>query len=223
MKFARTLVLLGCVLFVGAFTMPPYKDQSLFMERYMAMGVGQSEAYWKLRDEMLTPRYQLQDYGITLASIGIAGLFFLRKRPGTVSAPRRRSTLIGIAIVAAFAAVSGYVFDLSLAFTWGEFPHWADSMAIPLMGVPFQLFLLLAWAAIHMLFLLGRYQPSAPLALAYSRDASLWLLFVSAVTVAACAIALALGQYYYAVPAALWVYLYLCLAAGRRAGHDTQP
>jgi len=46
-----------------AFSIAPYKDEELFMERYMALSVGQGEEYSKLRDEMLTPKYQLQDYG----------------------------------------------------------------------------------------------------------------------------------------------------------------
>lgn len=56
MKIAVALVFVGAALFAFAFTMPPYKDEKAFMERYMQMGAGQSKDYWKLRDEMLTPR-----------------------------------------------------------------------------------------------------------------------------------------------------------------------
>lgn len=221
MKLSLALTVLGVVLFAVAFSIPPYKDQRLFTQRYMAMGVGQSEEYWKLRDEMLTPRYQLQDYGVTLIAGGLTALFCLRNRRRPLSAPRKRTTLIAIGIAAALASVAGYVFDLLLAFERGEFPHWADSMGIPLMGVPFLLALLLAWTTVHMLFLRERFQPGAALVIALSRRANLWLLFISAVTVAVCAMAMGLGQYYYAIPAGLWLYFYLSLAAGRRAANGT--
>ena len=88
MKISVALTFVGAALFAFAFTMPPYKDEKAFMERYMQMGAGQSKDYWKLRDEMLTPRYQLQDYGVTLAAGGLTALFFLRKRRVGLSAPR---------------------------------------------------------------------------------------------------------------------------------------
>lgn len=72
----------------------------------MAMGDGQIEDYWKLREAMLTPRYLLQDYGVLLVGVGLRAVLFLRKRHVPVSAPRRRATLVAIGSVTAFAAVA---------------------------------------------------------------------------------------------------------------------
>jgi hypothetical protein len=220
MRFAALLMIIGAALFAFAFSMAPYKDEKLFMERYLGMSAGQSKEYWALRDEMLTPRFQLQDYGLTFVAIGLLTALVLRRR-AHVSAPNSRAALIVIALAAPFVTVAGYVFDLLLAATRGEFPHWADSMGIPLSGVPFQLLLLLIWAGAHLIFLWGSYQPAAPLALAFSWKANPWLLFVSAVTVIFTALTAALGQYYYALPGVLWLYIYLALAAGRRAANGT--
>ena len=63
MKLAAILLLAGLALIGHAFSLAPYKDEALFMERYGRMSAGQSQEYWRLRDEMLTPKYDLQDYG----------------------------------------------------------------------------------------------------------------------------------------------------------------
>lgn len=68
MKLSAILLLIGVAILGYAYSIAPYKDEALFMERYMALSAGQSNEYWKLRDEMLTPKFQLQDYGGTLVA-----------------------------------------------------------------------------------------------------------------------------------------------------------
>ncbi len=69
MKLATILLLVGVTILAYAMSIAPYKDETLFMQRYMALSAGQSAEYWKLRDEMLTPKFQLQDYGGTLVAV----------------------------------------------------------------------------------------------------------------------------------------------------------
>jgi hypothetical protein len=222
MKLSAILLLLGVIIIGYAYSLPPYNDEALFMERYMALSEGQSTEYWKLRDEMLTLKFQLQDYGGTLIAIA-AGVFIVsHKGWRQLKSPSSRATLFGIAFVAPLLTVGAYAFDLFQGYARGEFPHWADSMGIPLMGVPVLLVVLLVWAGAQLAFLRSTYQ-SASLALAVSRRSNWWLLSISAITVVLVALCAAVGQYWYAIPGAVWLYYYISLAATRRAANAAEP
>lgn len=221
MKIAAILLVIGAALWGYALTLSPYKNEQLFMARYMGMSAGQSEEYWKLRDEMLTPKFQLEDYGVTLAALAVALFLVTRKGQVQLCSPNSRKTLVALAIALPFITVGGYVFDLFQAFDRGEFPHWADSMGIPLMGVPIQFIILLVWSLAHLSFLRGAYQPATPLVHAVSLKSNWWLLFISAVTAILVLTSAAAGQYWYAIPGAFWLYLYLSLGAVRRVANGT--
>lgn len=222
MKFAVILLLVGAILMGYAYSLAQYKDEALFMERYMALSDGQSNEYWKLREEMLTPKFQLQDYGGTLVALSIGVLLVSRKGWRQLRSPKSRVTLFGLAFAAPLLTAGAYVFDLMQGFSRGDFPHWADSMAIPLMGVPALLLVLLAWSAGHLAFL-RRTHRSELLSYALSLQANWWLLAVATVTAVLLALSAATGRYWYAIPGAVWLYFYISLAASRRATHDAEP
>lgn len=219
MKIAVGLLLIGVAFVAYSFSVPAYTDEKVFMERYMAMSAGQSAEYWKLRDQMLTPKYKLQDYGGTLITAGIGILALTRK--DRIRAPKSRLAVVALALVAPFVSVGAFVFDLLQGHRRGEFPRWADSLGIPLMGVPVQLVVMLLWAITHLAFLRNAYSPEAPLALALSRQSNKWLLVISSITALLITLCVAVGTYWYAIPGALWLYIYLSLAAGRRAAGET--
>lgn len=222
MKLAAILLLIGVAILGYASSIAPYKDEALFMERYMALSSGQSTEYSKLRDEMLTPKFQLQDYGGTLIAVAVGVFLFSRRGWQNLKSPKSRATLLGLVFSVPFLTIGAYVFDLFLGFARGEFPHWADSMGIPLMGTPVLLVVLLAWSGAHLAFLRGTYQATL-LSQAASRKANWWLLFVAALTVVLVALCASFGQYWYAVPGVAWLYFYLSLAAARRATSAAEP
>jgi hypothetical protein len=166
---------------------------------------------------MLTSKFQLQDYGRTLLAMATGMFIVLRKGWRRLSSPKRRLTLFGIAFAAPILSISAYVFDLFQAFDRGEFPHWADSMGIPLMGVPFVLMILFLWSAVHLVFLKANYQP-APLILAISLKSNWWLLSISIITLILAVSSALFGHYWYAITDIFWLYFYLSLAAFRRLG-----
>jgi hypothetical protein len=222
MKLSAILLLIGLAIIGYAYSLTPYKDEALFNERYMALSAGQSTEYWKLRDEMLTPKFQLQDYGGTLIAIAAVISIVSRKGWKQVKSPTSRATMFGVTFAAPFLTVGAYVFDLFQGFDRGEFPHWADSIGIPLMGAPVLLAFLLVWSGAHLAFLRGPYQP-VPLVLAVSRKSSWWLLSVSAVTGVLVVLCASVGQYWYAIPGVVWLYFYISLAAARRATNAAEP
>lgn len=222
MKLAAILLLVGATLIGYAYSLAQYKDEALFMERYMGLSNGQSNEYWKLREEMLTPKFQLQDYGGTLVALSIGVLLVSRKGWRQLRSPKYRVMLFGLAFATPLLTAGAYVFDLLQGFARGEFPHWADSMAIPLMGVPVLLLVLLAWSGGHLAFLRRTYRTEL-LSHALSPQANWWLLAVAAVTAVLLALSAATGQYWYAIPGAVWLYFYISLAASRRSTHDAEP
>lgn len=71
MKLSAIFLFVGVAILGYAYSLSPYTDEALFNERYMALSVGQSDEFWKLRDEMLTPKFRLQDYGGTFVALAV--------------------------------------------------------------------------------------------------------------------------------------------------------
>jgi hypothetical protein len=222
MKLAAILLLVGVAILGYAFSIAPYKDEALFMERYMALSAGQSAEYWQLRDEMLTPKFQLQDYGGTLIAAAVGVFLVSRKGWRNLKSPHSRAVLLAVAFASPFLTVGSYIFDLLLGFERGEFPHWADSTGIPLMGAPVLLVILLAWSGAHLAFLRAPYRP-ALLSQAASLKANWWLLILAALTTVLVLLCASVGQYWYAISGTVWLYFYVSLAAARRSNHDAEP
>jgi hypothetical protein len=222
MKLSAILLLVGVTILGYAYSMAPYTDEALFTERYMALSVGQSAEYWQLRDDMLTPKFQLQDYGCTLISLTAVAFLASRKGWRKLKSPHSRAALFMVALAAPILTIGAYIFDLFLGFERGEFPYWADSMGIPLMGAPALLFILLAWAGAHLAFLRSPYRP-AHLSQAVSLKANWWLLSVAAITAVLVLLFVSVGQYWYAMSGTVWLYFCVSLAAARRLNHDAEP
>lgn len=214
MKAAVALVVLSLALIGASVLEAPFRldaDGSLPM---LNVAAGDSAAYFSARDQAVTAKFKLQDYGVTLLACAL--LFaVVSKRP--LRAPSSR---LGFVILAGFApllTVVGYTFDLVQAQHRWEFPPWGDSLGIPLMGVPVMFVAGLVWALAHFVLLAGVPQ-RAGVALSFSavRRGHLWLLIVSTLTVILIAIMAAGGAYCYAIPGLIWLYFYAAIAAVRQ-------
>lgn len=220
MKTALVVLLAGLAMLAYAMTLPAYTDEKAFRQRYAEMNAGDSAAFYALRDEMLTPKYKLQDYGV--GALLLSGVLALRRRIWRMTTPRSTLPFIAAALLAPVLEAAAFVFDLLQGQERGEFPHWADSLGIPLMGVPFLFIISLAWSLAHLAFLAflaGVRRTVVPLHSAFARNANPWLLLVAAVTLALIAFQFAVGMYWHALPCIVWLYLYVALAAARRP-HD---
>lgn len=206
-------VLLGVCLFGYSLSMKPYTDEDLFEKKYMELSSGQSKEYFELRDSMLTSKYRIQDTGITYFSIALlVGLIF-KLGHHSFKSPRSKFGFTLLALGLPFLTVIGYVFDLMQGMSRQEFPHWADSLGIPLASAPIQLAILLAWSLLHLLFLRGCEINARDISL--SKTHNYWLMFLSILTALLLSICAFYGQYWYALPGVAWLYFYLSLAAVR--------
>jgi hypothetical protein len=216
MKAAIALILLSLVLVGASATLEPFHLGPDGTYPFLSVAQEDSKAYYAARTQALTPKYRLQDYGITSLTLGLA-LAFVSWRP--LKAPGSRVGFIAIAVVAPLLTTLGFVFDLIQGQARWEFPPWADSLGIPLMGVPGLLLVGLLWAFAHFILLAGvprRY--GIPISISAIRRAHPWLLVVCLLTVLLVTAKGAEGAYWYAFPGAVWLYYYASISAVRQ--HD---
>jgi len=193
--------------------MKPYTDEDFFEKKYMELSSGQSKEYFELHDSVLTSKYRIQDAGITFFSIALLFGLVFKLGSNSFKSPRTKSGFVLLALCLPFFTVTGYVFDLVQGMYRQEFPHWADSLGIPLAGAPIQLIILLAWSFLHLFFLKGMEIESQHIT--FSKSHNYWLVFLSFITFILVCMCIFYGQYWYALPGILWLYFYLSLAVVR--------
>jgi len=136
-----------------------------------------------------------------------------------LKAPGSGFGFFALAIAAPVLTVLGFVFDLFQGYARWEFPPWADSLGIPLMGVPVLLVAGLVWALAHLALLAGVPRRADVLVSFNSvRRGNLWLLIVCGLTTLLVVGMGIDGAYWYAIPGVLWLYFYASISAVRR--HD---
>lgn len=220
MRFALVILILSISVWGYSLTLSPYTDDAEFHSRYSEMDRNDSDKYFAMRQELLSPKYKLQDYGVT--GVFLALLAGALTRFKSICSPSSIFGFVMVALVAPILTAASFVFDLIQAQSRGEFPHWADSLNIPFAAVPVIFVLSLIWSLAHLVMLAGVRRSHAPLHLAVSRQANPWLIFVSFVTAAMAVVLIAEGAYFYVVSDLAWVYLYLSIAAVRRTAGGAQ-
>lgn len=209
--FALTLI--GISLPMAPFHSAPGGEYLLF-EAFE----GNFEAYALAREQALTLKFKLQDYGITLLLFAVALASF---RWHTFKAPRSRFGFVALAFSASVLTSCALVFDLLQRHMRWEYPPWADSLGIPLMAVPALLTVGMVWAFGHLILLKGiTLRLKIPLSLNAIRQDDPWLLTISTLTVLLLFGFTLAGAYWYAAPSTIWLYFYASIAAVRYAGND---
>lgn len=211
---AVMLLLVGAGLLAYSASLNAYSNGTLFHLLIAQMTSADAEQFYTLRAQMLTPKYALQDYGITAMLLALVFLFASRTKRLTTPASKRGLVLLALLAPAVLAA--SFIFDLIQGAQRLEFPIWLDSLGIPLAGVSVLLLAGWLWAGLHLLFIRKVVVQALPLRLAWSRQANLWLLFLSLLMAVAGLAALAQGIYWFALSSVPWLYFYLSLAALRR-------
>jgi hypothetical protein len=226
---------LGLLLLAWSAILPPYKNQALVEEARSGYPSGidasraASEAYWAVRDAQLTPKFTLQNYGATLVALA---LLFVAMRQflsvdnlsalASINTPTTRWKVVALGMLAAVLTPIAYVASLLLGAARDEFPPWADSLGIPLAGVPFIFFFLVICAGLFSAVGIVSFRKGIPLMgvfRASSRPPLLWSLTLGiplAISVAFTCLTLAAGDFLFFVPFALWTVFFLVLLAGKQ-------
>lgn len=211
--FVLSLALIGVSASMESFRLAPDASYPMF-----SVPEGNSQAYSRSREEALTGKFSLQDYGITLLFCSLA-LAAFKWRPFT--APKSSLGFLAVAVAAPLLTAGALVFDLVQGQARWEFPPWSDSLGVPLVGTPLLLIAGLAWALGHFTLLAGvPRRVGVPLSFLAIRRGHPWLLVVSALTAILVIGMAAEGAYWYLVPGAVWLYFYVSIAALRHHRND---
>jgi hypothetical protein len=186
---------------------------SLFMEPFyysFEIDLYNSTHYYESRSDALTPKYNLQDYGITLMCI--AAVLLLYRLINGFKAPSSWIGFVLIAIAAPTLLTVAGVFSLIQDMERREFSPWADSIGIPLMGMPVIFVCSLIWSIIHLGFLIKiPLRKNIAINTFSIRNANPWLLLVSILTSVLLFESAISGDYSYMLSLAVSLYFYLSL------------
>ena len=207
----------GVVLFQQAQETPAYSDPALFHEQMRAMDAGDSQAYFQLRERLLTDRYRRADYGVTLVVVGVlAGLLAAFGRR-LLCTPSSRTALAATGLLAPVVFGFAALFDIVELYVRRAMPPWADSPGPLVFAAVAEWFLLTCIAAAHLGFLRGGVSRSVPLRLALSWRANPWLSLLASASLGCAAALFGNGSYAYALSFMWWSYFFFSLSAVRRA------
>ena len=220
------IVILSLLSITYSVTIPAYTNKDEYLTKYGAIDWQElgskkaSERFHELRGEYLSNKYVFQDYGFTFLTLGISSLLLYRSGK-FVSAPSSKMKISLVGFAAAVLTAGGYIGGLVLGFYRGAYPWWADSMAIPIVTVPFVAVVFIAWAALNLLAMNGRFEAGAPISFRQFKGSSyfyLLLLFLTALLVLLFVVA---AYFWMVLPGVFWLYFYSSLWAGRNAANKS--
>ena len=180
------------------------------MELAIGSDNGRSAEFRRLRDDHLTPAYKLQDYGFSMIALSAIGLIGMRWKRVVSWLARGRIRLLIFGLITAGVSVATYVGSLLLDMHRGVFPTWADSIGIPLMGVPVLLGLAILWMVL-ICFLLSPGRVDEP---RFRLRGLGWFLgLISALTFVLALWCLAVGDFWGVLTAPMWLLMYVVVWA----------
>lgn len=197
-----------------AHTLDPYKDEEQFNASYMALSAGESESYAQLREQALTSKYLVQDYGGTLLLLAAVCLFFSSRGWRALQTPSSRLGLLILACACPLLTTGASFFDMFQSYSRGEYPHWADSLGLGVVAELVFLPVMFVWVVLH-LFWLRRPCHARPLSHAFILAENRWPLAMAGISAALLLGSMAYGFYWFMVSEGAWLYFYLSLAALR--------
>lgn len=212
------IVLLGITLLGYSFTLDRYTDVNAYNERYLSINSSASDAseqFAALRDEYLTSKIALENYGLTALIVGFMVLIISAIGYKRLKAPSKRIWLILVGLCASVLICLASVGELYLEMNRGSYPHWADSLGIPLFSLPLILFVLLLWTGIMLIWMQSPFISGVGLFPLNIRNSNKFLLIVLILTTIILLYLLVTGSFWMIIPGAFWIYFYMSIIQGR--------
>jgi hypothetical protein len=214
------LTVIGILLIGYSVTLKPYSNLEEYEQKYLALdGDNKSEQFFELRKTYLTEKYQFEDYGLTSIVLGIYMLIFFFKGWRLFKIPNHKSKIGLIGIIAVLISVFGYVGDLILESSRGSYPHWADSLGIPLMTeVPLMFIILLIWFALNLIGLKKPFKTGGLVSNLNIKSINYWYATVLVLLLIQSISLIFYADFWSTAAIMLWNYFHLSLLVGRREG-----
>lgn len=216
LRVGAVLLLIGVLVAAYSTTLPAYHSGQSMSSVLASVTERDSAAYHRAIQQAQTARFMLQDHGISIALIGV--VLMALGLPRGIPAPRSPLGFIALALLIPALSTWGAMFGLFQDLERDQVPPWADSVGIPLAGLPVWFTITLIWTLAHLAALQGVRRSRTTLSLRALRRGNVWLVLVTALTGALLALALKDGAYWDAVSLVLWIYFYWAIASVRAAG-----
>jgi hypothetical protein len=210
------LLVTGGILLYSSIDLPMYHNATEFNEKYMELNSGESDSnkFYELREEYLTPKHKLEDYGITAIIVGFVIIIVSFIKVERIKSPKSWGGLLAVGILSALITIFGYVGDLFLEMYRESYPHWADSLAIPIMGTPVLLMMALAWAIINLMGTKKNFSVNISLLPIELKFTKKWFIIISSITVVAIIMTIVDGYFWQVGSGFMWLYFYLSIMQG---------
>jgi hypothetical protein len=215
MKIISSLIIITGISLLGySFTFDRYTNEQEYNEQYLSLtGPSDSEKFYEIRDKYLTPKFKLQDYGLTFIFSGLILLFLSFNKGKT---PSRKIIIILIGFAAALLSNIAYVGDLFLEMYRESYPHWADSLGIPLMGVPGLLILSFIWVGLNLIGMSEPFKTRVQMIPLKKDNLNKWYVSILLLTILLTFILIIDGYFWQVIPGFLWAYFYSSILFGKR-------
>ncbi len=212
------IIIIGLVLLGLSQTFERYTNEKEYNEKYMSLSAQEnaSEKFHELRKEYLTPKIDLENYGITFTITGTIFLILSIIGFRNLRTPRKKVWIIVTGILAALLTNIFYVGDLFLEMYRESYPHWADSLAIPLMGVPFLIIVSLTWVGVNCIGIRGDFKLGVPLLSIKLSHLDYWYASILTITILINISTIVSGYFWGVISGFLWIFFYLSILVGRR-------
>lgn len=197
-----------------------HADVSAFHAQMQAFNAEQQRKYAALLDAYGTNKHALENYGGTALVLGAALLLAGPLGSRTMRTPSRRGIMLVLMFVPPLLSFGAILFDSWRWFErvktlpWEDVPGLVLIMASLLFGL-----MPIIWMSLHLLLVPEVYYRRQPLLIAWSLRINPWLGFLT--LLAACVTVLVAwhGMWWWTIAGLSWVFVYLCMAASRRACH----
>lgn len=218
-KYIGIIILtIGIGLFAYSMTFDPFTDKDEFYEKMTSiMGEeNNSQKFFELRESYLTPKFELENYGLVFIILGLYTLFLIPKKWQDFKSPKYKGATILIGALAVLLTIGGYVGDLFLEMTRDSYPPWADSLGIPLMSVPGLLLIFSIWFAVNLIGLKKPFRTSVSITEFDLKSTNYWYLTLIVLTTILTLILIYEGDFWWTAAGIMWIYFYLTLMLGRQ-------
>lgn len=206
------------MLFIGySLTLNPYTNEDEYEAKYFALeGSDRTEKFHELRKTYLTGKYELENYGLTLIIAGAYILILMFRGWNSFKIPDSKITITIIGLGAVLITVIGYVGDLCLEMYRGTYPHWADSLGIPLAVTPMLFAIFFVWYLLNLPGLITPFKTGGLVKEIKMKSINYWYLVIIILTIIITGFMIYEGDFWWTTAGLLWTYFYLSLLVGRR-------
>jgi hypothetical protein len=195
-------------------------EVTAFHAHMRSFSAEQHRKYQALLDTYGTNKHKLEDYGGTALVLGAALLLAGPLGSRTMKTPSRRGIMLVLMFTPPLLSFAAFVFDSWRwvgrveAVPWGEVPGAALMLGVFLFGLT-----PVIWMSLHLLLVPEVYYRRQPLLIAWSLRTNPWLAFLSVLAASVTVLVTWHGMWWWTIAGLSWVFVYLCMAASRRACH----